>query len=380
MNGAIVAGVIAALAVVFVSHVAPTPFDNYVYLADAFVHGHAWIQWPGYRVDALSYHGRYYVIEGPLPALLLLPLVAVAGLDTNEAILGPILAGLAVGAGWEFARRLGAGRWARIWLCGFLLLGTDLFWCAYYGDVWFVAHLGAVAFTLLTLVELAGARRGWLVAVWAACAVECRFSLVLALPVYVALLVLDRPPSERRAALAGFAGGLVPFVAVWIGYNIARWGVPYDIGYTEWYHQDSAGESVGSPFQLRYLPMQLYSFFVQPPRPYPRFPYLIPLVGGVALTWTSPALLLAFLARRPTRLVVGLWSAAALVAGPSFIYYVNGYSQFGMRHALDFEPFLFGLMALGVRERMPRTGIVLIVYSMLAGIWGIWFWQTFYRP
>ncbi len=50
-----------------------------------------------------------------------------------------------------------------------------------------------------------------------------------------------------------------------------------------------------------------------------------------------------------------------------------------MRHALDFEPFLFALVALGVRGGMPRYGAALCAWSMLVGAWGIWFWRAYYR-
>ena len=68
-----------------------------------------------------------------------------------------------------------------------------------------------------------------------------------------------------------------------------------------------------------------------------------------------------------------------MVAAPSFLYYLNGLVQFGMRHALDFEPFLFVLMALAVRERMPTWGKALCAYSMVVGVWGVWYWNTFFR-
>ena len=111
----------------------------------------------------------------------------------------------------------------------------------------------------------------------------------------------------------------------------------------------------------------------------PQFPYLRPEFTGVALTWTSPALLLAFLARSPVRWVAALWVAAILIAVPNFLYYVNGYAQFGMRHALDFEPFLVALMMLGVRNRFPAWGYALIAYSVVVGLWGCWYWNTFVR-
>ena len=135
----------------------------------------------------------------------------------------------------------------------------------------------------------------------------------------------------------------------------------------------------GSPFQLRYFPYQLWSFFWQGPAFQATWPFIVPTYSGLAMTWTSPALAIALFARRPRALVAGLWAATLLVAGPSFIYYVNGYSQFGMRHALDFEPFLVVLMALAIPARVPWLAKLAIAWSVAVGAWGIWFWNVFYR-
>jgi hypothetical protein len=135
----------------------------------------------------------------------------------------------------------------------------------------------------------------------------------------------------------------------------------------------------GSPFRLEYLPYQLWSFFVQAPTQLPAFPGLRPELSGVALTWTSPALVLAFFARKPVRWVIALWIAALLTAVPNFLYYVNGFAQFGMRHALDFEPFLVVLMMLAVRDRFIWWGYALVAYSIGAGLWGCWYWLHYVR-
>ena len=65
-----------------------TEANNYVYLAQAFLQGHTWIHWPGLRIDALLWHGRYYVIEAPVPALLLLPFVALFGFSAQPIVAG----------------------------------------------------------------------------------------------------------------------------------------------------------------------------------------------------------------------------------------------------------------------------------------------------
>jgi hypothetical protein len=377
------AGLVAFVVTALLSHLRPTPYNNFVLLAQALLHGRVWIDWPGSYIDALQYGGRYYVIEAPLPAILVLPLTATFGTQANQTLVAAILAAVAVGAAWELGERFGLDAARNVWICGFFLAGTDLLWCAMLGDVWFIAHVSAVCFTMLALVELAGKRRGWLVALFAACAFESRFSMIGAVPVYAYLLLAPTPsgpePGRRMTRLVPFAAVLAGVAVLWVSYNLARWGTWSDIGYTTWYHQDQAGMPTGSPFRLMYFPYQLWSFFVQTPTRLSEYPWLRPEFSGVALTWTSPALVLAIFARRPQRWVLALWAAALLTAIPNFLYYVNGFAQFGMRHALDFEPFLVALMMLAVRDRFPRWGYALIIYSVGVGLWGCWYWLTFVR-
>lgn len=356
-----------------------TPYNNYVILADALLHGHVWVTTPGQWIDALTYDGRAYIIEGPLPAILLLPAVAAWGLSANQTLLSFFLTAIATGAGWQLAERLGVPFRSRILLTLFLLLGTDLFFCGVFGDVWYIAHVASACFTLLALVEVTGRRRAWLVMLFAVCAAFSRFSMVLAIPVYAYLLLRESDTTQRRARIEGAAAVVLVALGLWLLYNRARWGTWYDVGYTAWYHQDQAGRPTGSPFRLEYVPMQLYAFFVMPPILVRGFPYVLPTQWGLALTYTSPALILAFFARRPGWLVAALWAATLLAAVPNFMYYVIGFTQFGMRHALDFEPFVFALMCLAARNGLRWWGSALCIYSALAGVWGLWSWLRFYR-
>jgi hypothetical protein len=292
------AGLIAFVVAAIAARGRSTPYDNYTLLAQAFAHGAIAIDWPGAYIDALPYAGLHYVIEAPFPAVLLLPWVAIFG-SADQTLLSLLLCGVAVGCCWLVCEQLQVARVASVWICAFLLAGTSLWWCAMLGDVWFIAHVASVACTFVALAEVTGKRRGWLVALAAVCAVFSRFALVVAIPVYAWLVLRDRDARSLRNAAIGFALVVAAGAALWVAYNEARWGVWYDIGYTEWYHQDSAGSPVGSPFQLRYLPYQLWSFFVQGPDLRSSWPYLVPSYSGIALTWTSPALLLALFARRP---------------------------------------------------------------------------------
>ncbi len=371
--------VVASAVLLAVSRLDSSIYNNYVRLADAFLHGHVWIQWPGAYIDALEWRGAHYVIEGPVPAVMLMPLVALFGRAANQTAFACVVAGLSVAVAWHIARRLGAGPAMAALLAAFFALGTDLTWCAIYGAVWFVAHVGAVFFALLAVAELLGKRRAWVVTALLVLAAGSRFTMILAL-LPCAAYALARAPAKRRVPAAAAALAVLAVAAgVDVAYNVARWGVPNDIGYVAWYHQDQIGEPTGSPFRLAYFGYELEAFFLALPSFVNHYPWFVPRVDAVALEVTSPALVLAFFARGGERgFVPAMWAAAVLTAAPSFLYYANGGAQFGMRHALDFEPFLFPLIVLAA-ARVPRPlTVALLGFSMAAGIWGIWYWRTFY--
>jgi hypothetical protein len=381
MLRAIIVGALAFVISLMFAHGRSTPYNNYVLFADALLHGHVWIDWPGPYIDAVLFNGQRFIVNDPIPGVLMMPLVAIFGKAANQTLLACLLAGVATGAGWKLARNLGVSEMGADWLAAFLLLGTDLMWCAMLGDVWYIAHVACIAFLMLALYELSGSSRPWLVALWFALACGSRFTAVVTLPVFAYWLAFGFAlPKRNWRALVPALLTLLPFALLWAGYNEVRWGVPWDSGHTIFFHQDqNVGALEGSPFSVRNIAYQFNSFFVQMPDFKSAWPYAVPGMSGVALTWTSPALLLVLFAWRPRCLVVSTWIAAILAAGPAFLYYVNGFAQFGMRHALDFEAFLFVLMALAARRGLYWIWIVLIVISALMGLWGSWYWNVFYR-
>lgn len=389
--GPTTAGLVSFLVILASSHLRSTVQNNYVRVAYAWLHGHMWIDWPGIWMDAIEYHGHNYGVDGPVPAIFMLPLVAIWGNAANQTLVAIVFAAVAAGLAWLLAQRLGVHSTAtKVLLTVFFVAGTDVWWCAELGDVWFFAHLVAVAFIMAALVELTGKSRGLVVGILLVLAAGARAPEVAALPFFAWALwtgamngsTPTRP--QQIARLRNFGILLACGAIAYIGYDELMWGTILDIGHTLYYHADGYGSPTGSPFQLSYLPYQIYSFFFRAPilvewLQHAQWPYVKPDPYGMALTFTSPALILTFLARTPRNLVIALWIGAALVATPEFLYYLDGYSQFGMRHALDFLPYLFALMALAVRERIPRWGVVLIVWSALVGAWGVWWWNAFPR-
>jgi hypothetical protein len=289
-----------------------------------------------------------------------------------------VTAGIAIGAAWLVARRMGADLAVATWTTLFFTFGTSLAWCAIYGAVWYVAHTVAVMFAMFAVLEVLGRRRLWLVTLLVVLAAGSRFTLILALPPLAVYLVATLAPERRLRALGACACVIVPAAALYVAYNYARWGGPADIGYVTWFHGDQIGDRTGSPFRLAYFTYELGSFFDRLPTLSGAYPWVKPSYGSVPLEITSPALVLAFFARGNRSLGIALATAALLVAVPSFVYYANGGVQWGMRHALDFIPFLFPLIVLGA-NRVPRpVTAVLCGISIAVGFWGIWYWRVFF--
>jgi len=353
--------------------------DNYVWLADAWLHGKLWLpHFPGPWIDAMPFHGKAWIVEAPLPAVLLVPFVAVFGLSTNQTVLGVLLAGLSAYGFWRLGEKLGLETRLLLLFTGLLVFGTSLAFCASDGAVWFIAHLGAVAFTSLAIAELYGENRGWLLAFWAILAAFSRYPLLLALPGYAALSFLR---TRRLATLAGFCSTLAPAIVAYVAYNYARWGTFEDIGFALWYRiMDQRSSSGRAPFDLENLGMQTQAFFARGPIFSLGFPFIRADKFGLALSWTTPALIVALLARTPQPDVVLFWLLTIATAVPAFLYYDLGGVQLGMRHSLDFLPFLLVLVLFALRE--PRTRpvfVILATYSIIFGVYQLVLWEAFPR-
>ena len=105
------------------------------------------------------------------------------------------------------------------------------------------------------------------------------------------------------------------------------------------------------------------------------FPWLAPGRFGTALTFLSPGLVIALFAPWRLSATRWLWLLTVATAIPALLYYDPGGQQFGLRHALDFEPFLFVLIALALRAKTTWWRVALLAYSTAAGALALAVWR-----
>ena len=202
--------------------------------ARAFLSGHLDIGAPGF-FDSATFGGRAYVPFPPMPAILLMPIVAAVGVDrTDVPILALALTLLNVGVGYRLARRLGLPPRDRVWWLVAMFLGTG-YWYAILGSggVWFFAHIVAFTALLLAVAEAWGKGRGPLVGLAFAAAFLSRqltlfAGLALAARLWSHPRFLDR--RARLLNLAGFGATAGASVAAYLVFNHARFGDAFETG------------------------------------------------------------------------------------------------------------------------------------------------------
>ena len=336
---------------------------DFFYLADAFLHGRTWLDFRPGPNDVIIAGDRFYVPFAPFPAIVLMPVVAVLGAvraDQVESGINALLAAGGVGLCWMLLGRLGVDRlrdrFALTILFGF---STQILWVTTRGGVWHTGHLIATILTFVCLIQLWGGRRAWLIGLAAGAAFLTRAPLAFAVPFY-ALLLMDRPLLWRaRDGLpwrqwAGLALGVLPSFAFFFGYNIARFGTPFESGYALATLPPFLAErrALGL-FSVAHIPMNLDYFLLHLPRVTPTPPFFRPDGLGMSVFITSPGLLYAVRADWRDQRTRLLGAAALFVLMPTLLYYGGGWLQYGYRYFLDSVPFVIAICGLAAARRGP---------------------------
>lgn len=351
------------------------------YLADAFLHGRAWLDVQLGPNDVIPAGGRFYVPFAPFPAIALMPLVALLGpltADQVESGVNALLAAAGVGMCWWLLGRIGVRRLSdRAWLTVLFGFSTQILWVTTRGGVWHTGHLVATILTFACLIECFGRQRAWLIGLCAGAAFLTRAPLAFALPFYALLIappldqIRDAIPWRRWIQLGV---GVAPSIAFFFLYNELRFGTPLESGYAiatvpEFLERQ---RELGL-FSVAHVPMNLDYFLVHLPSPISEPPYFRPDGLGMSVLLTSPGLLFAL--RADWRQPRAWWLAGATVAVlvPTLLYYGGGWLQYGYRYFLDSVPFVMALCGLAAAYRggigtgwkiLIAVGIVVMAFGV----------------
>ncbi len=365
-----------------------TPYNHYAHLAHAWLHKTNAIEGgpPGYsgNNDFASFEGKTFISFPPFPAVLMVPLVALAGTPERFsdgqfviwlAGIGPAVLFLILEK-LRKTERSERSEFENVTLSALFAFGTVYFFSAVQGSVWFAAHavgVGALAIALLFSLD---AKRPFLAGLAFACAWTSRPIMLLATLVFAfeALRVHASEPEERDGFVATLVAQLrtlkwarfvtsvvifsLPILAsfaICSWYNYARFHTlsPFAFGH----------EHLTVYWQGRMLKWGLFSYHYLPKNlgiALTLLPWLPSKEGaaafgslfkinehGLALWFTTPLYFWLLYPKRKSPLYAGLGLVAMLQALMLLMYQNSGWRQFGYRFSSDYALLLFMMLAIG---------------------------------
>lgn len=307
-------------------------YDHFVWQASAFLEGRAAIRYPvaptgstpgnWFFQDVLPVASDDGVARGllpfpPLPAVLLVPFVALWGLATDDQTLFTILAAIDVAICWWMLGRLRLQPAIRVATTLFFAFGTVFWYTAQLSTTWYQAHIVAVGLAMLAVGLAVGAdpaaqddepgstgdpvphhrtpaaagwrrhlavdRRQFAIGVLFGLAATARLSVVFAAPFF--MLVGSGGGWWRRSWSAGL-GAAIP-VGLLLAYNLATSGAILHPAYEYLYQLEAAAyrplgyEPEWAVEDARYLPRNAAIMFLTTPD---LFPSTLPDSLGVNAT------------------------------------------------------------------------------------------------
>lgn len=401
-----------------------TPYNHFAHLADAWLHGRHDLRGgaPGYagNNDFAVFEGKTFISFPPFPAILMLPIVAIAGSPENfrDAQFIVWLAGIGP-AGlflvFENLRRSGrSGRSEKenLQLALLFAFGTVYFYTAVQGTVWFAAHVVGIGLTALFVLYGLDAKRPMVAGALLGCMFLTRTTTLLlgtffvfeairasymkgagaetgALPSEGTLLErigktyegLDRRELVRLFAL--FAVPLCVAIAFASWLNNARFHDPRPWAFGHEYLTVGWQGRIRrwGLFSYHFLPRNLGVMLASLPWKHApgevitgRPPFMIS-GHGLALWFTTPFYFWLF---RPKHVTFLTWAAFFAALGPlvmNLLYQNSGWFQFGYRFSNDYAILLFVMLAVGGR----KLGKVFWVAAIWAIAWNVVGAVTFER-
>ncbi len=335
--------------------------------------------------DYVDYQGKQYLFFGPMPSILLMPLVAFFGKNFPQMTLS-ISSLIIIFLGIFFlSKKIKFSTADSFWLANFFVFGTVLYFVGLVNISAYLVQAVATAFVVLALLEYFTKRRWFVIGVLVAAAGATRITLFGMMLFFLLEIFRMRDKIDVKRNLTLLLIPVIFSLSVLGLYNFRRFHSPFDTGYTrnvsvldKNYYNYKEGW-----FSVKHIPANLYALFIATPKPVLKegiefvlkFPYLKVDHLGMAIWITSPLFIYLLKIKREGYTISAFLTILAMSI-PSLVYFGIGISQFGYRYSLDFLPLLFLiLLSAFAQKKLPPfskllilTGIIFDTFYM-ASIW-----------
>jgi len=325
--------------------------------------------------DIAARKSEWHVVFPPFPAVVMMPIVAIAGLRTNDVIFTIFLAALVPALLVGLLRRLRELGLSRrtphedLWLVALFGIGSVFYYSSVIGQVWYTAHAIACAIMVLYAWASLEARHPLLAGLLVGLAAATRGPGMALMSTFFIFEAWRCRRSELVRVLAQMAAPVAAIGIVLAWFNWTRFGSPFEFGYHYLVIRWQPRIQHWGLFNFHFLSRNLAAAFVLTPKFINKAPFVQLSRHGLSLLITTPALLYLLWPRERPVIHRALWLTVLLVSIPTFFYHSNGYVQFGYRYSLDYMVFLIMLLAIGARP-LTRTFRALIVAGIVVNLIG----------
>jgi len=368
-----------------------TPSKAYWHLlADAFNHGHLDLTAPPTTHDLTLYNGKWYVPNPPLPAILLMPVVALLGVEgVNMTIVSALLGALnavIVYLVLRYAAESGmttCKRSANLWLTAVFALSTNHIWLATTGQMWFISQLVTILFIGLGTIAVIRGKPAWVSGLMIGMAVMARPNIF---PIAIFLMGIylwkakPYPEVEWGKVVRWAIGfGIPVLICVFMEllYNYLRFEDWFDFGYVTINGAESIVEAVQKygMFHPHFLRENFEVMFLRMPQidtTGERF-FFQPGYAGYSIFAMTPAFIYLIRGIKKNWWVIGAWVSVILTVGLLLLYHNTGAEQVGYRYIQDAIIPLMLLLGVGVGEKpgilFKMLTILGVVINLLSTYW-----------
>lgn len=388
---------LCSLVIYFAAPAMPRPashdFDHFPKLARAFLSGRIAIPVPpgGYVNELIpsATPDAYYCAYPPLPAVFLMPFIALFGVGADcqsiSRLVGAINVIIFDAAVCRCSSKVGGPTPSiatRLAFDAFFAFGTTALHVSQVGGDWHLAHAIALTGSLLALREFFDKNRPLHVGLFVSLVLLTRPTAAFGCLFCILPILRDR----KLATLVQLA--VMPCVAVLIlgGYNAARFGSPFDFGY---HRMNLTGGGLDmmqkyGQFHPHFVAHNFYWFFLAPP--WLRTKGLLPIgfdPRGMSFFLATPAMVYCIVAiarRWKDRAVKDATISIAATLVPLLLYFNAGYWQFGHRFSMDYLAAAMLLVMLGMTTRPSRLALALIAVSVAIQLTGVFTLPTSWIP
>lgn len=329
----------------------------------------------GLGQDPVFYNHHIYWSEGPFPAILLMPFVAITkvvfGAFFFQGYLSWLLSLGVILFVYKISRRLGFNGEDSLLLGLVFAIGSVFIGVSTVTSSWYFAQVIATFLLFWGLYEYfcRAPRRWWLLGIISALILLTR--VPAAAIVIFLLLELFRVSHNRKQQLKFLAQLLVPVVVagfILLFYNFLRFHNPFQTGFKYELLSSMATKSraLGTISPI-HIPANLYSLLLRPPLPILRnpsswtlkFPFITNNPYGISIFITSPYLLYLFIVgwRKYSRTLRNLLLSAIVSLLAVTSYFGIGVNQYGYRYSLDFLPALFVIFLALYRNHHDKLSL-----------------------